>query len=65
MPSLDRGAANQRKAIWTKEGFHCEIDIKVGPIQMAWRLKLNIEKLAYRRVAEPRKIVEGDEDLKL
>jgi hypothetical protein len=32
---------------------------------MARRLQLNVEKLAYRRIPKPRKIVESQEDFLL
>jgi len=59
------GPANQRKTIWVEHRFDGKIDIEIGPIQMMRRLKLNVEKLTYRRIPKPGKIVESQEDFVL
>jgi len=40
-------------------GFNCQVDVELGPVQMLGRRLLNVQDLANGRVLKPRELREG------
>src|SRR5215468_10405559 len=56
---------NQRKALRMLDGFHRQVDVRVGPVEMAGVGSLDIHDGGDRRLLEPRKVGERNEQFPL
>src|SRR2546427_13151871 len=63
-PRLARlGLTHERVFLRVLDGFHGEVDIEVGPIQMMRTRQLHVGNRSNGRVPKPRKLLERDEQL--
>jgi len=44
-------------------GFNCQVDVELGPVQMLGGRLLNVQNLANRCVLKPRELREGQKQL--
>src|SRR6516225_6142135 len=54
---------NQRKALRMLDGFHRQVDVQVGPVEMAGVGSLDIHDGGDWRLLEPRKVLKRQEEL--
>ena len=43
------------------DGFHGEVHVKVGPVQMMRMRELHVQQLSDRNISEPGKLLKGQE----
>ena len=63
-PLTDVGtpAANEREALRVLNGLQREVNIQIGPIEVARMKELDVHKLADGCVLEPGKVFEGQQE---
>lgn len=55
--------SEQRILIRTFDGLEAKIDVQVRPVEVVWRWLFDVEDLGDGGVFEPRKVIEGQEQL--